>query len=106
MLTLVVRISTLLGRHHILYKRHLETTAMPKTSKARAVGLPARPVSFDPTETKWLCSIRYGGCATKQSATPNVSPRLFLPQASLAQALQMQLVHPFVAKTVLAEESE
>ena len=60
----------------------------------------------DPTETKRLCSIRYGGCATKQSATPNVSPRLFLPQASLAQALQMQLVHPFVAKTVLAEESE
>jgi len=60
----------------------------------------------DPTETKRLCSIRYGGCATKQSATPNVSPQLFLPQASLAQALQMQLVHPFVAKTVLAEESD
>ena len=31
---------------------------------------------------------------------------LLFPQPCLAQALQMQLVHPFVAKTVLAEESE
>ena len=34
--------------------------------------------AYDPTETKWLCSIRYGGCATKQGATLNVSPLAIL----------------------------
>ncbi|MET0192331.1 MAG: hypothetical protein ABW200_03050, partial [Hyphomicrobiaceae bacterium] len=28
-----------LGGHHILYNRYLETPVMPKTSKARAIGL-------------------------------------------------------------------
>jgi lactoylglutathione lyase len=34
-----VHIAGELDGHHIVYKRHSETNAMPKTSKARAVGL-------------------------------------------------------------------
>jgi hypothetical protein len=55
----------------------------------------------DPTETKWLCGISRVRSATTECAK---DCSLFFPQACLAQALHMQLLHPLVAETVQLEE--